>query len=124
MKKLGLVLLLLVLLAGCKKKEKEVEPITFTLEGNIYTYVEVLDNGYDLYRNGTQGVEVKVENGVTDIYYVPSEDIYHILIDDSNIVVKKNGEIIISCIRENEVCSGFENPTFKEDLYDIGDVFN
>ena len=124
MKKLTLVLLLIVLLVGCKKKDKEIEPITFMLDDVVYTYVDKLDNGYDLYRNSEMEVEIKSDNDIVDLYYVPEEDIFHVVIDIDNIVIKKNGSIIISCARDTEICSGFENPSFKDDLYIIADQFN
>lgn len=125
MKKVLIVLILLILLAGCKKKEKEIEviPESFSFNGEVYTYLSKLDNGYDLYRSETSELELLETEEAIQIWHTLNEDIYLIAINDTNLSVEKNGSMIITCARDTEICTGFESPVFKDDLFLIADKF-
>jgi len=125
MKKLLIVLLLIVLLSGCKKKEKEIEiePISFSFNGEVYTYLSKLENGYDLYRSDSSELELLDTEEVLEIWHTLDNDIYFIAVNESNLSVEKNGSMIITCSRDTEICTGFESPVFKDDLFVIADKF-
>ncbi len=104
----------ILFLIGCETREEEGDII---FDNKDFTYIGITGDDYLLYRNGTDDLEVKVdEENYLIASYEKGEDIYLILGEEDSYLIRLNGSLVITCSGEPIVCSGQEQVDFREDI--------
>ena len=110
--------ILIIFVTGC---EEEVNK-NIMFNNEELTYINVLDNGYTLYRSSNADLEAKlIDNKTINASYLLDDDVYLITGEIDSFAISKNGSTVLTCSGEELVCSGIENLEFKDDVSNIYD---
>ena len=111
--------ILMIFVTGCEEEDRN-KNIMFNNEE--LTYINVLDNGYTLYRSSSADLEAKlIDNKTINASYLLDDDVYLITGEIDSFIISKNGSTVLTCSGEEPVCSGIENLEFKDDVFNIYD---
>lgn len=117
----GLLLVIsITFLFGCEESEQG----DIVFDDKDFEYIGVTDDDYLLFRNGTDDLEIKVDEEKSMIAsYEKGHDIYLIIGEEDSYIIRENGALILACSGEEITCSGAVQVNFSDDAHLLFDVF-